>query len=189
MTQCSGLQPKSWSKERFQSVIVAIQKAKGAVPIFLGVASEAAAIEELRKPLADKGISLAGKTTIPQLAAVLTQCDWILSLDTGTFHVARAVELPGVVLAPAWQNPSEWLPIGHPQYRIVCGSVVDVPSSKYQMDEISVEQVTQTMYKLMDELPSSTGARDARLQLSLSNPTADRIPQKRSANHAADCKA
>ena len=35
-------------------------------------------------------LKAAGKTTIAELAALLAQCDLIVSLDTGTFHVARA---------------------------------------------------------------------------------------------------
>ncbi|MHB1960032.1 MAG: glycosyltransferase family 9 protein [Acidobacteriaceae bacterium] len=67
----------------------------------------------------DAGISLARKTAVATLAALLAQCDLIVSLDTGTFHVARAVGLPSVVIAPAWQSPLEWLPVASERYRVL----------------------------------------------------------------------
>jgi len=168
VTQCSGIQPKQWSAEKFQHVLAELSSKRNATPIFFGTKVEAAAIEALRKPLAVTGISLAGKTTIPQLAAVLAQCDLVLSLDTGTFHVARAVGLPGVVLAPAWQNPAEWLPIDHPHYRVLCDFPMPMPTHTYRMDEISAEQTLDATMECMDAFPYSTAARYARLNQSLS---------------------
>ncbi len=188
VTQCSVIQPKQWSEERFRSVIAALHSTRSAIPIFLGTAEEAAAIEALRQPLAERGISLAGKTpAIPQLAAVLAQCDFVLSLDTGTFHVARAVGLPGVVIAPAWQNPAEWLPVGHAQYRILCGDSIPMPTLDYWMEEIGVESVIQAMLSSMDAFPSSGAARYARLERSLSNPvqTASMIANEKRDSDAA----
>ncbi len=161
VTQCSGLEPKSWSGERFREVIATLQETTGVTPIFLGTASEADAIEKLRSTLEEPGISLAGRTNISELAAVLSQCDWILGLDTGTFHVARAVGLPGVVLAPAWQNPVEWLPVDDPRYCILCGYTTGAPAtasglwnrSVYQMEEISVDQVISATLLLMRSNP------------------------------------
>ena len=171
VTQCSDLQPKQWSEGHFRSVIAALHSTRSAIPIFLGTKEESAAIEVLRQPLAERGISLAGKTpAIPQLAAVLAQCDFVLSLDTGIFHVARAVGLPGVVIAPAWQNPAEWLPVGHSQYRILRGDSIPMPTLDYWMEEIGVEPALQAMLALMDAFPSSEAARYARLKRSLSNP-------------------
>lgn len=168
VTQSSGGQPKLWRVDRFRDVIATLQKRYGANPVFLGTVNEAAAIKDLRRPLAQPGISLAGKTTIPQLAAVLAQCDAIVSLDTGTFHVARAVGLPGVVIAPAWQNPMEWLPVNHPRYRIACGPKIAMPGNDYWIEEVSVEDVLSEMDNLLDINPPSTDARKNRIARSLS---------------------
>ncbi len=166
VTQCSRNQPKSWSAERFREGIAGLQNAVELTPIFLGTESESAAIDELRRTLDTPGISLAGRTTVSQLAAVLAQCDWILGLDTGTFHVARAVGLPGVVLAPAWQNPVEWLPVNHPNYAILCGPSISMPGVEYQMDETTVEQVMQATLAMMEKFPASLAARAQRLHAS-----------------------
>ena len=182
VTQCSKFQPKSWSKEKFREVITKLERAADITPIFLGTQDEAASIDDLRGTLEAPGISLAGKTTVPQLAAVLAQCDWILGLDTGTFHVARAVGLPGVVLAPAWQNPAEWLPVNHPQYTILCGPRMPMPRAEYQMDERTVEQVMEATLIMMEKFPAYLPTRAARLEASMTK-------KDRSATDAADCKA
>ncbi len=164
VTQNSGGQKNQWSGERFQQVIASLTRKFDATPVFVGTAAEAPAIEALRQSLPNQGISVAGKTTVAQLAAVLAQCDLAVSLDTGAFHVARAVGLPGVVLAPAWQDSREWLPVGHPQYRILQGPSIPVPEAAYWMEEISGEQVIAAAMELMENFPASIDSRRSRVQ-------------------------
>jgi ADP-heptose:LPS heptosyltransferase len=167
VTQNSGGQKNQWSSERFQQVILNLSLVSGAVPIFVGTAKDVIPIEELRSDLASQGISLAGKTTIAELAAVLAQCDLIVSLDTGTFHVARAVGLPGVVIAPAWQSPLEWLPVQSPRYRVLRGpSIHEIPAD-YSIDEIGVEQVLDAAPTLLKEHPADPTQRAARVERSI----------------------
>ena len=74
------------------------------------------AIEDLRRLCG--GISLAGQTPLPVLAAVLTLADLVVSVDTGTMHMARAARVPMVALAPSWQPAIQWMPLGLPQVRV-----------------------------------------------------------------------
>ena len=164
VTQNSRGQRNQWPEQRFQQVCSNLSRECQATPIFVGTQADADAIEALRGTLSDQGISLAGKTTVPQLAAVLAQCDLIVSLDTGTFHVARAVGLPGVVIAPAWQSPLEWLPVGHPRYRVLRGPSISVIPPDYRMEEIEVEAVTAAAMDLLREFAPSLNDRAARLQ-------------------------
>jgi ADP-heptose:LPS heptosyltransferase len=169
-TQNSGGQPNQWSAERFQQVIEALSEQTGADPIFVGTGKEAANIEQLRQPLRNSGISLAGRTTIPQLAAVFAQADLAISLDTGTFHVARAVGLPGVVIAPAWQSPLEWLPVDHPRYRVLRGPSIEKPGDGYWIAEVQVEQVIAAALPLLRESLESRTARGTRIDGALATP-------------------
>jgi ADP-heptose:LPS heptosyltransferase len=52
---------------------------------------------------ADRTLDLIGKTTVGTLAAVLKQCQVLVSNDTGTIHLAAATKTPtvGVFLGPA----------------------------------------------------------------------------------------
>ena len=134
-------------------------------------AKESARIERLRTGLQQQGSNLAGKTTVPQLAAVLSQCDLAVSLDTGTFHVARAVGLPGAVIAPGWQDPIEWLPQNHPKYRVLWnGPTPENPAQPY-LDEVSVEEVLAAANDLLTHYPPSQATRAERIAAAL-NPHA-----------------
>jgi ADP-heptose:LPS heptosyltransferase len=168
VTQNSGGQRNQWSTARFQQVISDLSHGLDAVPIFVGTAKDAVAIDELRQSLPNAGISLAGKTTIAELAAVLAQCDLIVSLDTGTFHVARAVGLPGVVIAPAWQSPLEWLPTDNPSYRVLRGPTLTDTPANYWIEEVSTEQVTKATLDLLEKFPSASSCRAARTDRSTS---------------------
>nr|MBA2681300.1 glycosyltransferase family 9 protein [Ktedonobacteraceae bacterium] len=167
VTQNSGGQPNRWSDERFQQVITQLTQKTNAIPIFFGTSADASAINTLRQALSHTGVSLAGRTTIPQLAAALAQCDLVISLDTGTFHVARAVELPGVVIAPAWQSPLEWLPVDHPQYRVLRGPSIAAPPPDYWIEEVTVEQVINAATDMLNSFPPDAAARAARIRRSL----------------------
>ena len=166
VTQNSGGQKNQWSPARFQQVISNLSTVNGVLPVFVGTEKDAVPIDGLRKDLPEKGISLAGKTTIAELAALLAQCDLIVSLDTGTFHVARAVGLPGVVIAPAWQSPLEWLPVQSERYRVLRGpSIRDIPAD-YLIDEISVEQVCDAAQSLLEKYPADPLQRASRVNRS-----------------------
>jgi ADP-heptose:LPS heptosyltransferase len=167
VTQNSGGQRNRWSEERFRHVIAEFSRSHGAVPVFVGTCADAAAIESLRRSLPDYGISVAGKTTVPQLAAVLAQCDLVISLDTGTFHVARAVGLPGVVIAPAWQSALEWLPVGNARYRVLQGPCIAAPPADYWIEEIGAQRVIEAALQLLDSFPPSVASRAMRVQDSI----------------------
>jgi ADP-heptose:LPS heptosyltransferase len=170
VTRNSGGQRNQWNTERFQHAIADLSRSCKAVPVFLGTAIDAPAIEALRHVLPDAGISLAGKTTIPQLAAVLAQCDVIVSLDTGTFHVARAVGLPGVVIAPAWQDPREWLPVDHPRYRVLRGPSLATVPPDYCIEDVTVKQVVAAARDLLTHFPASLSERKRRVQAAIRGP-------------------
>lgn len=167
VTQNSRGQRNQWPAERFQQVIASLWQTTGAAPVFIGTVAEADAIESLRRELPGLGISLAGKTTVPQLAAVLAQCDLVVSLDTGPFHVARAVGLPGVVIAPAWQSPLEWLPVDQPNYRVLRGPSLPVVPPDYRMEEIHASDVATEAIQLLQEFPADPCAREDRVRRSL----------------------
>jgi ADP-heptose:LPS heptosyltransferase len=147
ITQNSGGQPNQWREERFQQVIDTLTAQYDAVPIFLGGANEAGRIE--------------------QLGAVLSQCDLAVGLDTGTFHVARAVGLPGVVVAPGWQDPVEWLPVGRADYRVLWNGPTQRNPAQPYLDEISVDEVLAAATSLLASYPPHAKQRAARMAASL----------------------
>ncbi|MFN2976046.1 glycosyltransferase family 9 protein [Terriglobus aquaticus] len=141
-TQTSPTQRKSWSQERWVELAQRLRSLYGAELVFIGAPAETEAIDVLRAKISCSTTSAAGRTSIPQLAAVLKQCDLGIMLDTGPLHVARGVNLPAVIIAPAWSPVHEWLPVGHPRYRILKNADFPAPApDDYIIDEVSVGDV------------------------------------------------
>ena len=160
--QGSGGQSTSWHDDRFAEVIRYVESS-GCGTMFLGTAADASAIDRIRALAASSGFSAAGRTSIPQLAALLTLCDLLVSIDTGTMHVGRASGLPMVVLGPSWQRPVEWLPLDRNDVLILRGE--DRPSCppNYKLDEIQASEVQRACTDLLTAYAPSAAAREKRI--------------------------
>lgn len=157
VTQTSITQRKSWRPERFQAAAHHMIEKHGAHILFVGTAAESAAIDSLRADLGETASSVAGKTSLLQLSALLSLCRVGLTLDTGILHLGRAVGLPMAVIAPAWSPPIEWLPIGNPRYRILKNADMASCPPDYIIDEVSVEEATSALDDLVARYPASAG--------------------------------
>jgi ADP-heptose:LPS heptosyltransferase len=167
VTQNSGGQSTGWHTDGFVRVIRNVAE-RGFAIVYVGTAAESAAIEAIREAAGGIGVSVAGKTTIDELAALLAQADFAVTLDTGTMHVARSVRLPMVILGPSWQKPIEWLPLDLENVRILRGEDrMGVPEG-YRLDEISAESVIAALGELVELYPPTLEAREKRLQSGLS---------------------
>ncbi len=154
VTQTSVTQRKSWRPERFRAAARHMIERYGAHIVFVGTAAEAAAIETLRDGFGEATTSVAGKTSLLQLSALLRLCRVGLTLDTGILHIGRTVDLPMVVVAPAWSPPVEWLPLGNPRYRILKNAELATCPPEYVIDEVSVAEVTAALDALVAEFPA-----------------------------------
>jgi ADP-heptose:LPS heptosyltransferase len=166
VTQNSGGQRTGWHDERFVQVIRYADEVLGCSIVFVGTATDAGAIDTLRQEI---GTSVAGKTSVTQLAALLAMSDVVVSLDTGTMHVGRAVGVPMVVIGPSWQRPLEWLPTSIPWVRILRGADrPDIPVG-YQLDEVEAEAVIASLEDLLACYPPLAESRAARVQQGISS--------------------
>jgi ADP-heptose:LPS heptosyltransferase len=168
VTQNSGGQATGWHTERFVRVIRHAAERLGCAVAYVGTLSDAAAIEVIRQAAGGVGTSIAGRTNVTELAAVLAMSDAMVTLDTGTMHVGRAVKTPMVVLGPSWQRPIEWLPLEVANVRILRGVDRDTVPENYRLDEISAESVIAALDDLMRTYPASAEAREKRVGQSLS---------------------
>jgi lipopolysaccharide heptosyltransferase II len=91
-------QTKRWPVEHFGTLARRSQSVFGGAVVFVGAKDEADLAESVRARLTGPSINLAGRTTLPRLAAVLARADAMLSNDTGPLHVACALGRP--VIAP-----------------------------------------------------------------------------------------
>ena len=121
VTRNSGGLPTAWHDDRWAETIVYAHQVLGFDILYVGTAADASAIGDLKALAGGIGTSLAGKTSINQLAALLALSDMVITLTTGTMHVTRAVGTPMVVLGLAWEKPLEWLVLDQPKIRIMRG--------------------------------------------------------------------
>jgi ADP-heptose:LPS heptosyltransferase len=168
VTQTSPTQRKSWPADRFVAVANQSISRYGANLIFVGTASEASAIASIRSKIKGKTLSLAGQTSIPSLAALLSSSDLAVTLDTGNMHIARSVGLPMIVLAPAWDPGIEWLPWGFDQFRIFKGDDIAFAPPGYQILEVDTAEVLESIDDLLTRYPASATARRQRVDRRIS---------------------
>lgn len=89
-------QTKRWPPTHFADLLRRAHTAFGAGFVFVGVAEDAAPSAEVMGQLPGPAKDLCGKTTLPQLAAVLAACDAMVGNDTGPLHLAAALGRPCV---------------------------------------------------------------------------------------------
>ena len=150
VTQTSVAQRKGWRPERFRAVARFLVERYDAHVLFIGTSKEAPMIDKLRRELEFSTTSIAGKTSLSQLAAFMRLCKVGLTLDTGPMHIGRSVGLPMVIIAPAWSPPVEWLPICDPRFRILKNADIPFAPTDYIIDEVSVKEVTEALSALME---------------------------------------
>jgi lipopolysaccharide heptosyltransferase I len=89
---------KRWLPAHFAELARCAQAEFGGTVLFVGGADEATLAEAVRTRLEGPSLDLSGRTTLPQLAAVLARADAVLANDTGPLHLANALGRP--VAAP-----------------------------------------------------------------------------------------
>jgi ADP-heptose:LPS heptosyltransferase len=168
VTQGSGGQRTGWHEDRFVEVIRHAHEVLGCVVAYVGTAADTAAVEQIRQAAGGIGTSLTGRTSVTELAALLALSDVVVSLDTGTMHVGRAVGVPMVVMGPSWQKPLEWLPLQVANVRILRGEDrAEVPAN-YKLDEVEASSVIASLTELLQTYPADPAQREKRLQASVS---------------------
>jgi heptosyltransferase-1 len=89
---------KRWSPEHFATLAKdAIRRSGGSV-VFVGSRDEALLSRRCAALLPGPSLDLSGRTTLPQLAAILSRADVVLANDSGPLHLAAALGRP--VIAP-----------------------------------------------------------------------------------------
>ena len=89
---------KRWPPAHFAALARRAQERSGAGVVFVGGADERPLSQQAAAELAGPLCDLSGRTTLPQLAAVLAAADVMLANDTGPLHLAAALGRP--VVAP-----------------------------------------------------------------------------------------
>lgn len=90
---------KMWLPDRFAATIDELQtQGDGLRCILLGSRDEAALCEQVAAACRSRPVNLAGRTSLPQLSAVLALADVVLCHDSAAMHLAVALQRPLVCL-------------------------------------------------------------------------------------------
>jgi ADP-heptose:LPS heptosyltransferase len=164
----SGGLRTGWMRERLAAVGRHLSEVCGMQVLLPGMAGDAAAMEAMAAEIGGGARSVAGRTSVGELAALCAASDLCVTLDTGTQHVARTQELPMVSVLPAWQPVEEWQPLGKPWAMQVVGAAIAAPApAGYCMEELTVEMVTQAVGEMLRRYPPDEAARQARVRRSV----------------------
>jgi ADP-heptose:LPS heptosyltransferase len=90
---------QQWAPRKWSEVADAIAGDSGAHVVFTGSASEREYIEGIRAGMKHVSGSLAGATSIVELAAVLRRASLLVTVDSAAYVVACSMGVPAVVLA------------------------------------------------------------------------------------------
>ena len=85
---------KRWPAEKFARLATLLQKKKKANILIVGYQDEARLAESIASEMPKKPISLAGKTSLRQLAGLISHADLFITNDSGPMHMANALKTP-----------------------------------------------------------------------------------------------
>jgi heptosyltransferase-2 len=89
---------KRWPVERFAAVAQELAQAQQATVVVLGSAEEQRLAQELCQRLRVPVLNSTGKLSLMHTAALLQQCQLLLSNDSGLMHMATALRVPVVAI-------------------------------------------------------------------------------------------
>jgi len=87
---------KCWPPERFASLADRLISECGADVIFFGTPEERQIIARICEKMKSRAISLAGETSMGDLASLFSACSMFIGNDSGAMHVAAAAGIPVV---------------------------------------------------------------------------------------------
>ncbi len=101
---------KRWFPDRFAAVADALSEEWGADVVLMGSGREKTLSDEIVWAARTRPANLAGRTTVRELMALLSLCDFLVTNDSGPMHVGAALGVPLVaIFGPTdWRATSPW---------------------------------------------------------------------------------
>jgi lipopolysaccharide heptosyltransferase II len=102
---------RRYEPARFAAVARCLADETGLPIVVLGSERE----HELAAPILAEGrrgeiVSLVGRTSVPEMAAVIDRAELLLGNDSGPMHIADALNRPMVILYSGTEHESQWQP-------------------------------------------------------------------------------
>jgi heptosyltransferase-3 len=125
---CSRRKYKEWVHERWAEVADGIWERHRIPAIFVGAPEESGTAEGIVRRCAGRAASLAGKTSLGELAALLAGSALHLGVDSAPPHIAYAVGAPTVTIF----GPSNWKSwiVPDDTHRVVTANMSCIPCNR-----------------------------------------------------------
>jgi ADP-heptose:LPS heptosyltransferase len=154
----SGGSAGEWPAAHFITLGCAL-RARGLGVVVTGIAAESELVMAVAAGIRGAR-ALAGRTTLPELAALLAEATAVVAGSTGTLHLAAAVGTAVVGIYPDRRDasPERWAPRG-PVVRVLDAAAlgdpgsVPVPRDPYRMRDVSPESVLSVLEPWLERLP------------------------------------
>jgi lipopolysaccharide heptosyltransferase II len=147
---------RRWPIERFVEVARWVRETRGVGVVITGSADETEGTEAIASKAGPGVLSLAGKTSISRVIAVISRARAMLSVDTGMMHVATAVDTPVVALVGP-EDPTRFGPYGPDHTTLYhdfpcspCDQIHCERKTPECMESITVEEVTAALARSLD---------------------------------------
>lgn len=148
---------KEWDNTKWGEVIDRIWEARRIPSVLIGSPEESAACQKIVAGREGHTINLAGKTTLGELAAVISMSSLHLGVDSAAPHIAAAVGTPTVTIhGPsdwrAWRIVSEYHKVASPTMDCLpCNMMGCDGNGKSQcLEELTAKQVIVITLELID---------------------------------------
>ena len=165
-------QSKRWPVPYWAKLIDRLIQEDGASVVLTGAPEDLPLIESVLSRTHTQPINMAGKTSLPQLAALLQRADLLISGDSGPMHIAGAVGTPLIAIHgptdPALSGPVS------PQATVLRSDIWCSPCYRTKgpadcrfyttqcMKNITPEQVYATIQEKLKDHPSLAAQQKAR---------------------------
>ncbi len=122
---------RRWPVAYFASLADALVQQLNAQVLLTGGAGEEQTVQAVVEAMQTPALSLAGKTSLGGLAALISRFDLFISNDTGPSHIACAVDCPSITLfGPA--DVQRWAPLNRQRHPIVRHPVACSPCGYWE---------------------------------------------------------
>ena len=111
------LPSRRWPVDRFAAVADAVA-AGGRAVVLTGSAGEAGLVDAVIQRMRRRATSLAGKTTLGALGALIDAADALVCNDTSVSHIAAALGCPSVVVS-CGADVARWAPLDTTRHRVL----------------------------------------------------------------------
>jgi lipopolysaccharide heptosyltransferase II len=128
--------------------------------LFTGVSTEKTLTDNLQRATGENSFSLAGMFNIEEFITLIRQSPLIISVNTGTIHLAAAVQTPVVVLYALtnpqhypWKVAGKILPFSVPQHLRSKNEVIRYVNERYfdkVIDMVKPEEIVATALEILD---------------------------------------